>query len=154
MLLRRITQASDFQGPAPLDEKDAGEDTLHLLFGTVEEVEAFRFTAALALEQQLLVFYSSSPVPNPTWSPVTSQSQTLFVDFFVRHSAERLGARADVPEYALRVQSFAQGGEFVKFHTLLPEGATVAACTEVTLSFQEPRAKVRLPAKEKTALSH
>lgn len=148
MLLRRLTQASDFQGPAPLDDKDAGEDILHLLFGTVEEVEAFRFTSALALEQPLLVFYSSSPVPKPTWSPVPSQSPTLFVDFFVRHSAERLGARADAPEYALRVQSFARGGEFVKFQTLLPEGATVISCMEMTLSFQEPRAKVRFPAKE------
>ena len=141
MLLRRITQASDFQGPAPLDDKHTCEDTLHLLFGTVEEVEAVRGPAALALEQPLLVFYSMSPVTRPVWSPFSSQNETLSVDFFVRHSA----ASSDAAEYALRVQSLAPGGEFVEFQSLLPRGATVVACTEMTLSFQEPRAKVRQP---------
>ena len=138
MLLRRITQASDFQGPAPLDDKDTGEDTLHLLFGSVEEVEAVRFPAALALEQPLLVFYSTSAVSKPTWSPFSSHNDTLYVDFFVRHSVGSSGA----PEYALRVQSFAPGGEFVEFQSLLPRGAAVVSCTERTLSFQEPRVKV------------
>ena len=142
MLLRRITQASDFQGPAPLDDKGTGEDTLHLLFGSVKEVEAIRSSAALALEQPMNVFYSMSPVPNPTWAPFSSQSETLYVDFFVRHSVESSGARVAAPEYALRVQSFAQGGEFVKFQSLLPRGAVVSACSEMTLSFQEPRTKV------------
>ena len=138
MLLRRITQASDFQGPAPLDDKDASEDTLRLLFGTADEVEAMRFPAALALEQPLLVFYSASPALRPTWSPFPTQNETLFVDFFVRHSTEGAGA----PEYALRVQSFAPGGEFVKFQSLLPRAAKVSACTEMTLTFQETRDKV------------
>ena len=143
MLLRRITQASDFQGPAPLDDKHTCEDTLHLLFGSVDEVEAVRRPSALALEQPLLVFYSMSPVTRPAWSPFSSQNETLSVDFFVRHSAESSDGRADAPEYALRVQSLAQGGEFVEFQSLLPRGATVVTCTEMTLSFQEPRAKVR-----------
>jgi hypothetical protein len=138
MLLRRITQASDFQGPAPLDDTDAGEDTVHLLFGTAQDVEAARFPAALALEQPLLVFYSASPLTRPKWSPFPSQNETLFVDFFVRHSVES----SDTPEYALRVQSFAPGGEFVKIQSLLPRAAKLSSCTEMTLSFQEPRAKV------------
>lgn len=142
MLLRRITQASDFQGPAPLDDKGVGEDTLHLLFGSVEEVEAIRSSAALALEQPLIVFYSMSPVLKPTWAPFSSQNETLYVDFFVRHSVASSGARFDTPEYAIRVQSFAKGGEFVELQSLLPRGAIVAACSEMTLSFQEPRAKV------------
>jgi hypothetical protein len=138
MLLRRITQASDFQGPAPLDDRDTSEDTLHLLFGTAQEVENARFPSALALEQPLLVFYSTSAALRPTWSPFPSQNETLFVDFFVRHSVETSSA----PEYALRVQSFAPGGEFVNFQSLLPRAAKVSACAEVTLSFQELRAKV------------
>jgi len=142
MLLRRISQGSDFQGPAPLDEKDSSEDVVQLLFGTVEEVEAVRFPAALALEQPLLVFYSANLPHTPVWSPFPAQNETLYVDFFVRHSAGSSTARADAAEYALRVQSFAPGGEFVQFQSLLPRGATIAACTEMTLTFLEPRAKV------------
>jgi len=142
MLLRRISQGSDFQGPAPLDEKDTSEDVLQLLFGTVDEVESMRFPAALALEQPLLVFYSASPLRTPIWSPFPAQNETLSVDFFVRHSAGSSAAPADAAEYALRVQSFAAGGEFVEFQSLLPRGATIASCTEMTLTLQEPRAKV------------
>ena len=143
MLLRRISQGSDFQGPAPLDEKDTSEDVLQLIFGTVDEVESMRFPAALALEQPLLVFYSASPLRTPIWSPFPAQNETLSVDFFVRHSTASSSARADnAAEYALRVQSFAAGGEFVEFQSLLPRGATIASCTEMTLTLQEPRAKV------------
>jgi hypothetical protein len=115
---------------------------MQLLFGNVAEVEAVRFPAALDLEHPLLVFYSASPVSNPSWQPFSSQNATLAVDFYVRHRASGSGAQLDAPQYALRIQSFAPGGEFVKFQSLLPRGAAVAACEEMTLTFQEPRAKV------------
>lgn len=136
MLLRRIVQGSDFQGPAPLDETESLAETLQLLFGPAAAVEAARFPRALELEHPLMVFYSDSNPGQPVWQPMDSQSDTLYMDLLVRHT---VNASSSPPEYALRLQSFAPAGETAVLAGIL-RGLNVASCEEMTLTFLETRA--------------
>jgi hypothetical protein len=58
MLMRRVTAASDNQGPWPLDDLEPmEEDHMRLIVGMQDEVESIRFSQAMALEQPLAQFY-------------------------------------------------------------------------------------------------
>lgn len=136
MLLRRLTDASDNQGPWPLDEREDIREKVWLLVGTVASSEVRRFARAMELENELIILYTAGRPKRPVVAYMQSQDPNLWLDLFVRHA---MNTTVTTPsEYALRLQSFTKSPLPVSLSALgIPQMQDVV---EKTLSLQQDRA--------------
>ncbi len=148
MLMRRLTDTSDNQGPWPLDDRDAMSDIVRLRLATVVDAEQRRFIDALELEHPLVQFYdhvnrsSSSSSRNNNNNNNNKQQLTLPTSVW----AELL-VRLDAPleaTFMVRLQNVvATGAPPVRIPSLalaLGMDELITACVETTLTMQQTRA--------------
>jgi hypothetical protein len=159
MLMRRITTASDNQGPWPLDDTDPMEEEhVRLLFGSVTESERQRFVTAAQHEHPLTLLYvvdgarssgvksgtkSSTTKPliaaatNAATNGVTGLPSTVWSEIMVRQEGPRNGT------YVVRLQNMVPSGESIQVPSLskILSPWKLVGCVETTLTMQQTRLK-------------
>jgi len=146
MTMRRITSASDNQGPWPLDDRLAQRDTLRLSIASLHDAELGRSPMALDLEEPLVLFYVAPSAPTSPSPPhvdlAVGLPPSVWAEMTVRIQPPPLAP------YALRLQNVVSESRSVYVPSLRAAfGLNMTRCTETTLSLQQTRtanAAVRL----------
>ena len=153
MLMRRIADYNDNQGPWPLDDRLPMEgDVLRLMLLPQPAAEASRFTSALELEEPLTVLYrrhsavtSRRPRADTTQTAPGKAAASPPLGFPRSVWFEVLARAPGAPPnatFALRMQNTLAGGAPITIASLsralgLP---TMDACVETTSTLQQTRA--------------
>ena len=138
MMMRRIENGTDDQGPWPLKEVTALTIPTWMTFGTVDEVEFSRMNNALHLQYPLDVITAPISVISKFDIRAEWPEQIHLLSFILRDQPKD----DNTLEYVVRVQNMHEGGAVVKnlnIADLFPRGKTNVSCTEMTLNLQEKR---------------
>jgi hypothetical protein len=145
MLMRRITSASDNQGPWPLDDKDSMEDDeIRLMIDTVNNSEEQRFVTAIEHENPLVSFYYDSSSLSP--SATTTLNKRVQNEGLPKNVWSEIMVRENAPNnqtYVIRLQNVVPNGKIIQLYSLsnILSPWKLYGCTETTLTMIQSRAE-------------
>ena len=148
MLQRRITAASDNQGPWPLDDQTPmQEEHIQLVVGTQGAVEAARFPLAMDLEHPLVTYAYDIDIDEPSalrWQAPPRLSAAAAGRGLPAGVWAELMVRLDPPSpnttFMVHLQNMAGLAPVVIPSLAEALGLPVHGCVETTLTMQQTRA--------------
>ena len=138
MMMRRIENGTDDQGPWPLKEVTAMTIPTWMTIGTFDEVDLTRMKHALHLQYPLDVITTSSGTISKFDVSVEWPEEIHLLSFLIRDHFEN----GNKLEYVVRLQNVVEDGAVVKnldIKDLFPGKTTNIQCTEMTLNLQQER---------------